>query len=972
MLREFKNAYKNLNKEQKTAVDAIEGPVMVVASPGTGKTQVLTLRIANILAKTDTAPENILALTFTEAAAANMRRRLSKLIGSAAYKVIIETFHSFCNNVIKDYPEYFPQIVGSTNITEVEATEILKTIIEKMPLSALRPWGDPLYYIRDILKKIEELKREGLNPTEFLKIINDTKINTKTAAETLKANKQVLKNKELQKIYAEYQKVLNRKRLYDYSDMIMEVLKELKKGKLNPARQQGGDLKLILQEEHQFILVDEHQDSNMAQNKILELLCDFHKSPNIFIVGDEKQAIFRFQGASIENFNYFRKLYPKAKIIELSYNYRSDQHILDAAESVIKSVKSLKSIKLEAGEKIKIAEFSNIVAETFFVALDIKKVIAGGAKPEEIAVLYRNNKDAFPMAKALEREGVRHSIESDQDLFSEKYVRKFLTLLWAINDYGNDERLVAALHIEELGLEPLDIYKLMRESHKKKMTIYDLISEKPKFKKLSWLLRNWARKARTEHLTEFLENVLRQSAILESMIREQGTESFHGIERLFTEAKRIAGNMSGALLHDFTKYLNIVQNHKIFIKRPANAIKEGSVRLLTVHRTKGLEFEKVYIVNAAENSFGPKSNRDPLPLLIPFGGNSTLDDERRLFYVAITRAKKSMTMSYSNSNNDGKEILPSPFIGEIRKDRIEMIDTGRFEEKISKNPVIFRERKEKGFRRIDEAFMKEIFESQPLSVSALNNYLDCPWKYFYRNLLRIPSMPERYQLYGTAMHAAVQDLWNALGSREVGEKFLIQSYRKHIAELGVLSTIERKEAEKRGAAALKGWFAWARPEVNNPIITEFNIKACLPARQGITSGNNILLSGKLDKVEFIGDKKVEVTDYKTGKQRSRNYIEGNTKDSNGDMKRQLVFYKFILDLHSGIKMERGIIEFLEPATEVEPRYKREEFEIMGNEVEDLKKLITKTASDITSLSFWNKKCNNKDCKYCGYRNLLEK
>lgn len=966
---EFKKAYAALNKEQREAVEAIEGPVLVVAGPGTGKTQVLTLRIANILVKTDTAPENILALTFTDSATQNLRRRLTGLIGSRAYRVVIETFHSFCNNIIKNYPEYFPNIIGSTHITEVETIAILEAIITRLSLSVLRPWGDPNYYLREIASKIEELKREGMEPTEFVKIIKAEEKNLKknvirTKAEQIKLEKRLLKNKELQKIYAEYQNVLIKKKLYDWSDMIVEVLKKLKKKKLN-------DLKIILQENHQYVLVDEHQDTNNAQNKILEILLDYHKNPNIFIVGDEKQAIFRFQGASIENFLYFKEIYPEAKLIELSKNYRSNQLLLDAVHSLISSAIPLVS-RAPLGvldTSIKIAEFRNKKAENHFLAEQIKILTQGKkVKPEEIAVIYRTNREALEIAEVLQKRGLKYTIESDDDLLNDKFVKKFLTVLETIDNYGDDEYLIPALHLSEFGFDPLDIYKTMSRAKKEKISFYELMEKEKNFSKFVLKLKNWLRYSNEENAVNFLERILRESGILESIIKSRDAESLLGIEKLFDEAKRISLDRPRATLSDFMRYLSVVKEHNLFIKKPKARVEVGAARLMTAHRAKGQEFARVFIINATEKSFGSKQNREILPLLPAVYlrdvsrrvlDSSFVDDERRLFYVALTRAKEEVVISYATLDENGKEILPSPFIEEIRKDRKEIIDTTKFQEKLDKNPqILFAKSITDTVRKIDKRFVSQLFRNEPLSVTALNNYLDCPWKYFYRNLLRIPSAPEKHQVYGSAMHAAINDLWRILKEKKVSESFLLNSYKNHLAKSGILSDEQKKEAEKRGIESLKNWFRWARPRIEHPLVTEFNIKS-------VPLNKNILLSGKLDKVEFIAPKKAIVTDYKTGKQRSRNYIEGKTQDSKGDMKRQLVFYKLILELHDKIKMEKGIIEFLEASS-------KEEFSIANNEVADLKKLIEKTAKEITSLSFWNKKCDDKNCKYCGYRKLLEK
>jgi DNA helicase II / ATP-dependent DNA helicase PcrA len=965
--KEFKKEYGKLNPEQKMAVDTIEGPVMVVAGPGTGKTQVLTLRIANILLKTDIAPENILALTFTDAAAVNMRRRLFGIIGASAYRVRIETFHSFCNNILSSYPENFPGIIGSAHITEVETAGIIEEIIKELPLSVLRPWGDPFLYVRDIVKKMEELKREGLTPEKFEELVKKSDKDFKNRADTyhnkgaykgkmkgeaLNEARKIEKNIELISIYKAYQDTLLKKRFYDWSDMIMEVLKVLEK---------GGDLKLILQEEHQYILVDEHQDTNNAQNKILELLCDFHQNPNIFVVGDEKQAIFRFQGASVENFLHFKKLYPKAKLIELWRNYRSTQKILDGAHSLLPSKSKLQS-KKESGSHIKVAGFSNSNFENYWIVKKVQELLKNGEKPSEITIIYRNNRDAFPIAAALEREKISYEIKSDEDLFSDKFVKKFILLLDAIYHYGEDSFLVPILHMEEFGLDPLDVYKTINKVNKERKTLYDLFEKEEVSKKI----KIWVRQSKSEEVTKFMEIVLRESGLFDSMLKAKDATAFLGIEKIMEEAKRISVGHAGAALEDFMKYLDILRSHKIFIKHPKIYYRESTVSLMTAHRAKGLEFENVFITGANQKAFGPKNNRDKLPI-ISMIKNADEGDERRLFYVSLTRAKKEVFITYSNLDENGKEVLQSPFIEELRNDIKEVIDTSEFEKEVLAEPQnLFAERKESGVKEIDQEFVLELWKSHPLSVTALNNYLECPWKYFYRNLLRIPSVPVRHQLYGTAMHNAVDNLFKSIKTSGGNEKFLLDSYKRHLGNLG-LNLKEEKEYWEKGKKALSGWYKWARPDLAGPVISEFSTTVVLPKSE-------IVLSGKLDKVEFLSDTKISVTDFKTGRQKSRNDIEGKTKDSKGDMKRQLVFYKLLLDLHeSSTKQEKwdmqnGIIEFLEP--DERGKYRREEFEISDKEVDELKETIKKAADEITSLSFWNKTCDVKDCEYCGYRKLL--
>jgi DNA helicase-2/ATP-dependent DNA helicase PcrA len=286
----FQTSYKRLNSEQKEAVDLIEGPVMVIAGPGTGKTQILTLRIANILLKTQVNPSNILALTFTEAAAAEMRHRLVEMIGTDGYKVEINTFHGFCNDVIKNYPEAFSHMISSEPITEVEQIQFMEELILKTELQYLRPFGDPLYYVRSVLSEINNLKKEAVNPADLelaieqqkkdFDVIEDLyhdkgryKGEMKGKYQDLK--KEIVKNEELNTLYKSYQNFLEQEKFYDFNDMLFEVKDMMESDK---------SFLLTLQEKYQYILVDEHQDTNALQNRIVQLLGDFFDEPNIFVV----------------------------------------------------------------------------------------------------------------------------------------------------------------------------------------------------------------------------------------------------------------------------------------------------------------------------------------------------------------------------------------------------------------------------------------------------------------------------------------------------------------------------------------------------------------------------------------------------------------------------------------------------------------------------------------------------------------
>ena len=1002
---EFKKHYERLNPQQKEAVDAVEGPVMVVAGPGTGKTQILTLRIANILKQTDTQPENILALTFTESGVASMRRRLAGMIGSPAYSVVISTFHGFCNDIIKNYPGEFPRIIGSQNITEVDQINILEEAIINLFLKELKPFGDTFYYLKPILSAINDLKREGVDLAQFEKIVGEelkafNEIEDlyhekgahkgKMKGDYQKLLKQLNKNQELVSIYNYYQEQLEKAKLYDYSDMIIEVLRELETNK---------NLLLILQEQHQYLLVDEHQDTNNAQNKIMELLCNFHPNPNIFVVGDEKQAIFRFQGASLENFMYFKKLYPSAKLIVLEDNYRSTQPILDSAHSLLAGKRALKANTTNKEEKIKLYHFSKPEVECYFLAKDIEEKIQAGAKPEQVAVLYRDNRDVIAISKMFEKIGLPFAIESDQDVLSDNEVKKLIIILRTVSEFGSQEKLIEAMHVDFFGIQPIDIYRIMECANSRKISVFSVVSSKEMLESLKLensdnvlaLFKNlssWAIAHHNEDFPEFMERIIGESGILAYILnRKDMLEKMDKLNGLFDEVQSLVEKHKNYSLADFLKYLDILESHNILVKKKSTAEAVGQVRLMTAHRSKGQEFDYVYIVNAFDGHWGNKRRPNPLPLprrvyFITTDRNgassnavdkSGIDDERRLFYVALTRAKKEVAITYARESISGQEQLPCQFVQEINPELLEINDTEAYEKGFnSKRDILFAPSIVRGVDVKSKEFIKELFIQRGLAVTGLNNYLLCPWKYFYTNLLRIPMAKAGHQLYGTAIHESFKDFFNAFnhGEQNPDKNFLLDRFNFYISQES-FSDRELPDWKKRGIDALSGYYDTYYKDWKRKVICELNIG-------GLLLTPEIRLTGKIDKIEFPGiGNEVNVVDYKTGKPKSRGEIEGSTRSSNGDIKRQLVFYNLLLNksetlpaqIGSKYKMVSGDIDFVEP--DERGRYKKESFVINPEEIVELEDLIKNTAEEIMNLSFWDKTCDEKDCHYCSLRQMIK-
>ncbi|MDE1970551.1 MAG: ATP-dependent helicase [Patescibacteria group bacterium] len=997
----FQKEYEKLNTKQRKAVDAIEGPVVVFAGPGTGKTKVLTLRIANILKCTDTAPSSILALTFTDAAAANMRKRLFDVVGSAAYGVRIATFHKFCNDLIQAYPESFPRIIGATHITEAEQFEYIEEIVAHAPLSLLRPAGDPLYYARGIIRALAELKREGVTEDVFATqtakekevfLSRDDLYHTKGAhkgkmkSEYVKQEHALEKNRELGIVYAEYEQMLQERKRYDYNDMILEVVRALAL---------DSNLLLMLQEQYHYVLADEHQDVNNAQNTLLDLLVNYDPHPNIFIVGDAKQAIFRFQGASLQNFLYFLEKYPHAKAITLEDNYRSTQKILDAAHSLITKGEGdndlnheLRAARQGTGKQVEIHAYYSPEDEYYFLGYDIRESLDHGVSPESIAVLYRDNNDVVAVAHVFEKMRIPFSIQSDHNVLDDLDVKNLLVVLKAIHYFGEGEWAARALHLPYFGIHPLDVYRVIVTAHNTRDGIYGVLArlsreDDPMYESrdalLSWgrNMRAWAESAERISASELCENVIRDSGLLGFILaRPDAAAKLSKIKVLFQEIERLEEGNPGCRLRDLIHYLDVVEAHNLVIKGAKNGAHTGGVRGMTVHKAKGLEFDYVYMIGVTDGHWGNRRNREQFSVSRAGVGEQERegnrnDDERHIFYVALTRAAKRLVISYATHTADGAEMLPSQFIGEIDPTHKETIDctAHHASESSEVSELLCTPRMVTPESIYEKKFIAQCFEERGISPTALNHYRECPWKYFYSDLLRIPRAKVPIALYGIAAHAAMNMLFMRLRKGDpVTPEMVLGAFEYELGKTS-LSGEQYQDFLVRGKDALRGYYEYYKNTWNINVLTEFFVEgATLSVSDEFTP---VKLAGRIDKVELGVGNGVNVVDYKTKKPMSRNAIEGLTKDGNGDYKRQLVFYKLLLDRYEQgrYRMTSGEIDFLEPNER--GIYKKECFDITEEDVRGLEEEIKHMATDVLHLSFWDVRCEEKDCEYCTLRDMIQ-
>ena len=985
-----------LNKAQREAVEAIEGPVMVVAGPGTGKTTILTLRIANILKTAQADPENILALTYTTSGAISMREKLRKIIGDDAYRVNISTFHSFCEHIFSEFPFYFEYLEGARVVSDIERIEMLEEILGKnkkklKELKSFSVYGSKYNFLDQIVSAILNIKKEGLSPEEFEakipkwkdEMLADEDIYYKKnyseyqkgdikPSEKDKIEKSTTKAYELGEIFRQYQEELHARGLYDFSDMILSVISELKENE---------SLKADLSERYQYILLDEHQDTNEGQNKIVELLTDaphLERKPNLFTVGDEKQSIYRFQGASQETFDHFHKIYKDIQEITLTENYRSGGDILDGSHSLITKTKGLEnSVKLNPnskGDKIKVLEFSNYKFELLYLVEDIQNKIKSGVDPSEIAVLYRANSDILELKPILDFYEVPYTVFSKDAILEDPNIRNLIHLMRVVNDMNNDASLGKAMLADFLNLDSYDVVKIMekfrslRKKEKKhilaimedKKTLKEIEVKNAKdFENLVSILKDLKKDSENEPFQNFFKIFLDKIGYLEYMLEAKDSRlQLAKLDKLFDEIKKQIKTKKGYSLSDFIYFIDAYEKYNIDIKTSDPEIVEG-VNLMTAHGSKGREFEYVYIIDATRKSWEKRRSRTGIKLPV-YQYDGGLEDERRLFYVAMTRAKAGLTISYSRTDNDGKEHEASEFVREISEENKEEQYMEGFEASSMDKLSAFMSMKSSSKEILEPSYIKELFFKRRLNVSALNNYLDCPKKYLYRNLIQLPDTLSVNLIYGSIIDGALNDFFGQ--SKQKGEilpkKVLLEEFEKHFNKYYIPEEHEEEYLE-RGAKALEAYYDEYTSSWHTKIDMQFHARATF----GLETGDELTLSGSLDKVEYLDDlfsPNINIIDHKTGK----TYSE-KTKDQRENYERQLVFYKLLMEGYEkkDFKVNKTILDFVEKNAKKD-KFERHEVEVSGEQVDKLKAEINKMADEVLSMKFLELGCAKRDCQWC--------
>lgn len=983
----FNQAVSNLNAEQREAVEQIEGPVMVVAGPGTGKTQILTLRIANILLKTDTAPGSILALTFTESGAKAMRERLRKYIGPNAYQVPIYTFHGFAQRLIADYPDSYKRVIGGRPINDLEKIKLIESILNDGQVKSLRPIGNPAYYVPHIIRILGHLKQEYINANAFSTIISKQeeelldieKIHTKGAhkgkvrGEYTKKEKSIIKNRELLYVYQRYEALLSEQNFYDFEDMILETVDALSSNE---------DMLRDLQENYQYLLADEHQDVNGSQNKILELLASFHDSPNIFAVGDEKQAIYRFQGASLENFLYFTEQFKGTKVINLTNNYRSGQRILDTAHSLVEvedgpllKLRLPLRAALEREAVVDRRDFSHQAVEDDWLVKEIKELIAGGVEAKEVAVIVRTNSEVESLSTALRKAGVPATASADGDILRHPITQAVLGLIDAVITDKSEVALFSVLHGTYWGIETNDLLKIL-SSQSYERGLWNILSDENLLREIGVSnvepVLNVVRvitEARNREVHEaphrVLEYILQTSGFLNHLIKYDPFEGTRVIRRIYDEVEALVSRDAVGSLRKVSEAFTTRIAYGLSLNAPYIVTDSQSVNVMTAHKSKGLEFEVVFVPHVNDSSWSGSTKKKyfdiPLKMHAAQDEHEFIEDERRLLYVAMTRAKSVLHLSSAGTNSKGKELIPARLLEELDSTKVTNCSTKDQDKNF--NPV-------EAFTgsalaaRVDTSLLLQLLSERGFSATSLNNYLRSPWDYLYKNILRIPETQAMPMQFGTAVHNTIEYITK---HHTLTGKFLSLSEIKKKLEQELnrlpVNVEEYSRLLEKGLEAMTIYLEHLKVEL--PKTTKEEMKLRVVLGTGIKELPELTLTGKLDRIDLNDEGYAyRVVDYKTGKPKSRNVIEGNTKDSDGSYKRQLVFYALLLSLHGDERYQcrEGVLSFVEP--DAKGVIKEESFTITETEIEELKKTIISATKEIISGSFLESECDPDISDYC--------
>ncbi|WP_116107169.1 ATP-dependent DNA helicase [Lewinella sp. IMCC34191] len=1023
----FRQELNRLNAAQREAVEAVEGPVMVLAGPGTGKTHLLAARIGNILLQTDAGAQNILCLTFTDAGVKAMRQRLLSFIGPEAHRVSIYTFHGFCSNVIQNNLHYFGR-PGLEPLSELERVRIIRDLLDSLPQTDPLRLGyhETYHYERHVQDLFAQIKAQNWTEDELQQRIrtyvddleNHPDFIYKRKYRGLPAGspKEGLIHEERLRmsklasavsLFPHYQEALRKQRRYDYGDMIGWVLR---------AFHDHPSLLLSYQERYRYLLVDEFQDTNGSQERIIRHLTEYWDKPNVFIVGDDDQAIYEFQGARLNAMIDFHNRYADdLTVVTLTDNYRSTQPILNGADAVITQNtlrisdrlpdraidKRLTSqLRRSAGEEpgpetgspgITHLSFPDHRQETGYLTAQLQRWHDGGTPWSEMAVIYAKHSQADLLRHLLERAGIPYRSKRRPNILDGRPVRQLRDLLRYLESEhrrpGTGEFLLfRVLHFRCFGLVSYDLSLLnlgrlsamdtqgrvpgWRE-YLRDIDLYPAgLEDGPAIHRVARWLEEAIGWIGSLPLPEFIEFVLNGSGLLAEVLRHPNRAELLQHLATFTDfVLREIARRPRLQLRDLLETLDQMDGNRIPLPLRSHLDQADAVLLVTAHSAKGLEFEKVWMLDCSEKTWGTGGSRArsrfKLPDTLTYAG--TEDEEearRRLFFVALTRARSEVILSCADLSSQDKLQQHVSFIDElIAAGEVESREAGLDSDRLTELAHLQLTPKDRArYPLLERSAIADLLADFRLSVSALYAYLDCPLRFYYEKLLRVPDRERERTVYGSALHEALQNYFlrmkrdpdHAFPSREE----LIYNFEVALGQRrGLLNREGYDSRLERGRRELGNYYDTHRSGWVNDVEVEYFIRNA--------EVDGIPLTGIIDRVDVLSDAYVRVVDYKTSMGgRTKMKRPSDSLPHGGDYWRQLTFYKLLYDNRPGNirRVRSGRISYL--LTDPKGEQGEENIDILQKDTDGLRKILRDVWEAIQEQQFDG--CGKPECEWCQF------
>jgi DNA helicase II / ATP-dependent DNA helicase PcrA len=884
-----------LNAEQRAAVEHGEGPLLVMAGAGTGKTRVITERIANLLATNpDLVGENILGLTFTDKAAGEMKHRVLKAAGERAEGVWLSTFHSFCLEKIlrAANPDIQP-------LDDIDHRIMLRRNIAELDLKIFRRLAEPSEFLRDFQTFFSRCQDELVTPDDYQRYVDGLRRAHEKIRSTLEpearaiAEDELAKQEELARVYRVSERLLRERNLHTFGAQLLQAVEVLRADEA---------LRDRVREQYRYILVDEFQDTNIAQLELLWQLAGSHR--NIVAVGDDDQAIYRFRGASFGSFMIFLKrfcdsggLQPGAKMdsdakkhfVSLSQNYRSTRRILRVAGEMIMNnersplfpAKKLITDNPE-GDKIRVVEFAAFDEEAQWIASEIERLHDAGAPWKHFAVLYRKHVHRAQLLGALRGRRIPYIIRK-ASILSNTLVRDLLAWLRLIALPADNVACARVLAAPYWEVEPRDLVRLAERSDKRRPRgmLWDEVEaskdQRQKLGELVAMVHALRQSARKKTAPELLNELIASLELAPSDIDRQY------VDRLAEFVKEWERKTEDKRLPDFVEYLGYFDelDGDICIEEE---IWEDAVQLMSVHAAKGLEFPHVFILRLSRSDF-PSGARHPV-FEFPVDlmkeeqpkGDFQIQEERRLFYVAVTRAQQRLTLSTIVN----KKKKASPFLEDfLRNPKIQKMDTAQSTPRVAvpaeeeyvgeldiaaPDPApLFRSLRENSRAYSQIALWAKAFypprpEPLQLSASAIGAYESCPMRYQFRYAWGIRGWPKPATQFGNVMHTTIREFVGEVRKRRnVPLEEILAIFDREWTSAGFPDEYQEGEYRKAGREQLEAFYRSYIAAPTDVLYQEKAFELPLP--------HEVIVTGRMDQVNRVGKHEVEIIDYKTGRAR---------------------------------------------------------------------------------------------------------